>query len=101
MVTDSPRPCPRIPGVARSTRCRYRLEGETVQPHADHDFWEKNWRSDTAKGPDHPDAPTWRNEIDARVLAFIRPYLPQRGVVAEIGCGSGRLLSRIGRERAV
>jgi ubiquinone/menaquinone biosynthesis C-methylase UbiE len=72
-----------------------------VQPQEDLDFWEKNWRSDATKGPDHPDAATWRNETDERIMAFVRPYLPTSGVVAEIGCGSGRLLARIGRERAV
>src|SRR2546429_8591153 len=67
----------------------------------DREFWEKNWKSDATKNPDDPDAPTWRNETDERIMTFIRPYLPASGVVAEIGCGSGRLLARIGRERPV
>ncbi len=72
-----------------------------MQPKEDLEYWEQNWKSDVAKGPDHPDAPTWRNETDERIMTFLRPYLPASGVVAEIGCGSGRLLARIGRERRV
>jgi ubiquinone/menaquinone biosynthesis C-methylase UbiE len=33
------------------------------------------------------------------LMEFIVPYLPPAGTVAELGCGSGRLLARIGRER--
>jgi len=72
-----------------------------MQPQEDKDFWNKEWDSARAVGPDHPDAPTWRNEIDQRLMAFLRPYLPKGGRVAEVGCGSGRLLARIGRERPV
>jgi len=32
-------------------------------------------------------------------MEFLRPYLPSEGTVAELGCGSARLLARIGRER--
>jgi len=52
-------------------------------------------------GLDHPDAPTWRNEIDQRLMSFLHPFMPAGGRVAEVGCGSGRLLARIGRERPV
>ena len=72
-----------------------------MQPKKDFEFWNEKWKTDTVKGPDHPDAATWRNERDERIMTFLRPYLPQNGIVAEIGCGSGRLLSRIGRERPV
>src|SRR6266568_2764236 len=72
-----------------------------MQPERDREFWTKEWESARVIGPDHPDAPTWHNEIDERIMTFLRPYLPQNGVAAEIGCGSGRLLSRIGRERPV
>ena len=33
------------------------------------------------------------------LMDFIRPYLPASGTVAELGCGSARLLARIGLER--
>jgi ubiquinone/menaquinone biosynthesis C-methylase UbiE len=71
------------------------------QPTEDLEFWEDEWKKRIARGPDHPDAPTWGNEREQRNMAFLRPYLPTSGVVAEIGCGSGRLLARIGRARPV
>lgn len=71
------------------------------QPAEDLEFWEAQWKGDVAKGPYAPDAPTWQNERQQRNLEFLRPYLPDSGVVAEIGCGSGRLLARIGQERPV
>jgi len=45
------------------------------------------------------DAQTWVNDIDNMLMEFIAPYLPPAGAVAELGCGSGRLLARIGCER--
>ena len=72
-----------------------------MQPKEDRDFWNKEWDSARAMGPEHPDAPTWANEINDRLMAFLRPYLPKGGRVAEVGCGSGRLLARIGRELPV
>src|SRR5712691_10498768 len=72
-----------------------------MQPQEDKDFWNKEWDSAVASGPQHPDAPTWRNEVDQRHMDFLRPYLPKGGRVAEVGCGSGRLLARIGRELPV
>ncbi|MGH9365316.1 MAG: methyltransferase domain-containing protein [Thermoanaerobaculia bacterium] len=68
-----------------------------MQPQEDKNFWGKEWDSAIATGPAHPDARTWRNEIDERLMTFLRPYLPKGGQVAEVGCGSGRLLARIGR----
>jgi SAM-dependent methyltransferase len=72
-----------------------------MQPREDQEFWGKQWDSAAADGPDHPDAMTWHNEIDRRLMEFLRPFLPAKGRVAEVGCGSGRLLSRIGREAPV
>ncbi|MBA2269736.1 MAG: methyltransferase domain-containing protein [Chthoniobacterales bacterium] len=73
-----------------------------MQPKEDREFWNEGWKADIAKGPGHPDADTWGNERDERIMTFLRPYLPNNGgVVAEIGCGSGRVLCRIGRERPV
>ena len=50
-------------------------------------------------GIEPPDAPTWFNERDLMLMDFIRPYLPASGTIAELGCGSARLLARIGLER--
>jgi SAM-dependent methyltransferase len=72
-----------------------------TQPTEDRHFWDEEWRKATVRGPGHPDAPTWQNEVDERLLDFLRPYLPASGLVAELGCGSGRLLARIGRTRPV
>lgn len=71
----------------------------TSQPEADKDFWASQWISNKASGMEHPNAPTWSNDRDRMLLDFIRPYLPQSGVIAELGCGSARLLARIGLER--
>lgn len=68
----------------------------TAQPEEDREFWAGQW---TAMGIEAPDAPTWFNDRDRMLLDFIRPYLPSSGTVAELGCGSARLLARIGLER--
>jgi len=36
--------------------------------------------------------------IDEIKMDYIRPYLPDKGTILEVGCGSGRLLTRIGLE---
>ncbi|MGH2395989.1 MAG: class I SAM-dependent methyltransferase [bacterium] len=43
------------------------------------------------------DEPTLENHIDARKLEFLRGLLPPHGRAVEIGCGSARLLARVGR----
>lgn len=57
------------------------------------------WVAAAATGIEPPDAPTWFNERDKMLMDFIRPYLPASGTVGELGCGSARLLARIGLER--
>ena len=64
------------------------------QPDDDRKFWDGNWASAVETGIEPPDAPTWFNERDGMLLDFIRPYLPPGGTVAELGCGSARLLAR-------
>lgn len=73
--------------------------GAGNQPTDDRKFWGTQWVSSAAVGIEPPDAPTWFNERDKMLLDFIRPYLPPSGTVAELGCGSARLLARIGLER--
>lgn len=70
-------------------------DGGSSQPESDREFWREEW---TKMGIDPPDAPTWHNDIHAMLLDFIRPYLPESGTVAELGCGSARLLGLIGLE---
>lgn len=69
------------------------------QPAEDRKFWDSQWVSAAATGIEPPDAPTWFNERDKMLMEFIRPYLPPSGMIAEVGCGSARLLARIGMER--
>jgi SAM-dependent methyltransferase len=66
------------------------------QPESDKDFWASQWASNSTEAPN---APTWFNDRDRMLMDFIRPYLPSTGTVAELGCGSARLLARIGLER--
>jgi SAM-dependent methyltransferase len=73
--------------------------GATVhQPDADKEFWAKNW-SAFANTIGSPSAPTWANDRDQMLLDFVLPYVPPSGTVAELGCGSARLLARIGLAR--
>lgn len=73
--------------------------GSAGQPEGDRAFWADAWRTDRAAGSDSPDAATWANEVAEMHMEFVRPYMPSEGTVAELGCGSARLLARIGRER--
>ena len=73
---------------------------DSNQPENDKGFWNDSWRSVEAAGY-APDAANWENEREEMLMDFIRPWLPQTGVVAEVGCGKASLLARIGRERSV
>ncbi len=64
----------------------------------DKSFWDKTWQDTLDAGPESMNAPTWRNDMELRRLDFLRGHLPQGGWVVEVGCGSGRLLARVGRE---
>ena len=70
-----------------------------AQPEDDKQFWAGQWVADKSSGIEPPDAPTWFNDRDLMLMDFIRPYLPSSGTIAELGCGSARLLARIGLER--
>jgi len=65
------------------------------------DAWDDSWQHELRKPPADLEAPTLENHIDARKLEFLGKRLPSRGRVVEIGCGSGRLLVRVGRAAAV
>jgi SAM-dependent methyltransferase len=68
------------------------------QPAHDKEFWAENWSS-VANTVEPPDAPTWINDRDRMLMDFVLPYLPPEGVFAELGCGSARLLARVGLAR--
>lgn len=69
------------------------------QPGADKEFWADQWVANLATGIGNPNAATWANDRDRMLLDFFGPYLPETGTVAELGCGSARLLARIGMQR--
>lgn len=46
--------------------------------------------------PPDLEAPVIENRIDALKMEFLQPVLPPSGVAVEVGCGSARLLARIG-----
>lgn len=68
------------------------------QPEQDRTFWQQDWKSKREHGLAALDAPTWENEREEMLLDFIRHWLPERGTIAEVGCGAARLLARISRE---
>jgi SAM-dependent methyltransferase len=52
--------------------------------------WSTHWRENRGV---YVDEPLWVSTILDRVkLSYLRPMLPERGTIAEFGCGSGRLL---------
>ena len=79
-----------------ASAAHHELDSTPNQPPDDRQFWAGQW---DAMGIEHPEAPTWFNDRDRMLLDFIRPYLPASGTIAELGCGSARLLARIGLER--
>jgi len=62
------------------------------------DFWDHAWKGSLLGPDDGADASTWLNEIDRRKMLFVSPRLPLHGRALEVGCGSARLLCRVGRE---
>ena len=68
------------------------------QPDQDRVFWNNEWKTIDESGYS-PDARTWDNEREEMLMDFIRPFLPDTGTVAEVGCGKASMLARIGRER--
>jgi SAM-dependent methyltransferase len=57
--------------------------------------WDRVWeQSGAAQVP--LDAPTLENQIDRAKIEFLAPHVRRRGHAVEIGCGSARLLARLG-----
>lgn len=59
-------------------------------------FWDALWRESLKSPSPGPHESTWGNAIDRRKLRFLAHYLPAEGAAAEVGCGSARLLARVG-----
>lgn len=60
-------------------------------------FWDSAWQRDMQRAIPDADAPTWPNTIDQRKMEFLAHYLPAQGTAVEVGCGTARLLARVGR----
>lgn len=60
-------------------------------------FWDQSWQG-AAERVVPPDVPTFENDIDTRKVEFLGARLPRSGKALEVGCGSARLLCRMGRE---
>lgn len=60
-------------------------------------FWDESWQG-AADRVVPPDVPSFENDIDTRKVEFLGPRLPRTGKALEVGCGSARLLCRMGRE---
>jgi SAM-dependent methyltransferase len=61
--------------------------------------WDAVWSESSASGGLPFDAPVLENQIDRGKIEFILPLLPERGMAVEVGCGSARLLARLGLTR--
>jgi SAM-dependent methyltransferase len=59
--------------------------------------WDSVWQGAIDDRPPDLDTPTLDNDIDRLKVEFLAPVLPQRGKALEVGCGSARLLARVGR----
>ncbi len=66
---------------------------------ADKSFWKNVWRSTSERPLIGIDAPTWANDRDREIARLIEPNVPPNGTIAEVGCGSARLLVRLGHAR--
>jgi SAM-dependent methyltransferase len=61
------------------------------------ELWKQTWSEQQLGLSPDCDAATWGNEIDRRKMKLLAPYLPRQGRALEVGCGSARLLCRVGR----
>ena len=64
---------------------------------SDSQLWKQTWTESLRRASPDYDAATWLNEIDRRKTKLLLPYLPEAGRAIEVGCGSARLLCRVGR----
>ena len=61
--------------------------------------WDTVWLNAAAAAHVPLDAATLENHIDSGKIGFILPWIPGEGCAVEIGCGSARLLARLGITR--
>lgn len=58
--------------------------------------WDSVWQGAIDDRPPDLDSHTLANEIDRLKVEFLRPVLPATGRALEVGCGSARLIARVG-----
>src|SRR5689334_21820939 len=59
--------------------------------------WDQTWQGALDTAPPDLQTPSLENDIDRLKLEFLGPLLPRSGRAVEIGCGSARLLARVGK----
>ncbi len=59
-------------------------------------FWDRSWDRVLRADPLDPDSDSLENHIDRVKVEFLAGVLPTTGRAVEMGCGSARLLARIG-----
>jgi SAM-dependent methyltransferase len=74
------------------------MDNREERPPSDWRAWDATWSP--ASGNPRPglDHDTLENHIDAGKLRFLGVELPRKGRALEVGCGSARLLARVGRD---
>lgn len=76
------------------------MSENAVQPTAEPDSvaaWNETWKGSLDAAPPDLDTPSLENDIDRLKLEFLAPFLGKPGRAVEIGCGSARLLARVGK----
>jgi SAM-dependent methyltransferase len=63
--------------------------------------WNGKWQGSLDASVPDLETPSLENDIDRLKLDFLLPLLPRAGRAVEIGCGSARLLARVGRATAL
>src|SRR5260221_10630829 len=58
--------------------------------------WDSVWQGAIDDRPPDLESRTLENEIDRLKIEFLRELLPKSGRALEVGCGSARLLARVG-----
>lgn len=59
-------------------------------------FWDRSWDRALQTEPSDQNSDTLENHIDRLKVEFLADVLPEEGRAVEMGCGSARLLARIG-----
>jgi SAM-dependent methyltransferase len=84
--------------IHRSNKLSLLNHGVPMQPpNDDAQLWKQTWTALLRHASPDCDAVTWTNDIDRRKMKLLAPYLPKEGRALEVGCGSARLLCRVGR----